>query len=186
MLEQKGAGTVLHWHKVGAKYGSDEQRKRSCQMSGSRRKISVILFLVAIGCSAFCQQRNMNSPDNTKLALLGFSRATEIAGGLITLGFGVWHFAIPSAFGWYGYLQDDPAELSRAIGASNFFLSFSLSMVGATSVVLPALVPENSSANTVWLWANVGLWTARSIYQVVAPQGTQVRSEEHTSELQSL
>ena len=106
--------------------------------------------------------------------MLGISRTTEAVGGLITLGFGVWHFFIPSMFGWYDYLQDDPAELSRGIGASNFFLSFSLCLIGATSIAFPSLFPDTRSANTVWLWANVGLWTARSIYQVVAPQGTQV------------
>jgi len=113
--------------------------------------------------------------DGVGSALLGISRATEVTGGLITLGFGIWHFFIPSMFSWYGYLQDDPEELSRAIGASNFFLSFSLCLIGATSVSFPLLFPDAGSANTAWLWANVALWTARSVYQAVAPQGTQVK-----------
>jgi hypothetical protein len=150
-------------------------------MSRSKRKIATILVLLAvIGCSAFAQGSDVVNPDNTNSALLGISRATEMAGGLITLGFGVWHFFIPSMFGWYDYLQDDPVELSRGIGASNFFLSFSLSLIGATSVAFPSLFPDSSSANTAWLWANVGLWTARSIYQAVAPQGTQVNGLAQT------
>ena len=36
------------------------------------------------------------------------------------------------------------------------------------------MYPYSGSANTVWLCANVGLWTARSVYQAVAPQGTQI------------
>jgi hypothetical protein len=144
-------------------------------MSRSKRRIaSCLVLLAAIGCSAFAQGSDVVNPVSANSALLGISKATEIAGGLITLGFGIWHFFIPSMFGWYDYLQDDPVELSRGIGASNFFLSFSLSLIGATSVAFPSLFPDSASANTVWLWANVGLWTARSIYQAVAPQGTQV------------
>jgi hypothetical protein len=127
-----------------------------------------------MACSAFAQGSDLVDQNSANSTLLGISRATEIAGGLITLGFGIWHFFIPSMFGWYDYLQDDPVELSRGVGASNFFLSFSLSLIGATSVAIPSLFPESGPVNTAWLWANVGLWTARSIYQAVAPQGTQV------------
>ena len=144
-------------------------------MSRSKRKIASIVFLLAAsGCSSFAQGSDVVDPDSANSTLVGIARATEMAGGLVTLGFGVWHFFIPSMFGWYDYLQDDPVELSRGIGASNFFLSFSLSLIGATSVAFPSLFPDSASANTVWLWANVGLWTARSIYQAVAPQGTQI------------
>lgn len=144
-------------------------------MSTSQRVVAAILLLLAaIGCQAFAQAANVVNAESASLALLGISRTTEAVGGLITLGFGVWHFFIPSMFGWYDYLQDDPAELSRGIGASNFFLSFSLCLIGATSIAFPSLFPDIRSANTVWLWANVGLWTARSVYQVVEPQGTQV------------
>jgi len=144
-------------------------------VSSSKRRIaSCLVLLAAIGCSAIAQGADLVNPDSTSSALEGIARATEISGGLITLGFGIWHFFIPSMFGWYDYLQDDPAELTRGVGASNFFLSFSLSLIGATSVALPSLFPDSGSANTAWLWANVGLWTARSIYQAVAPQGSQV------------
>jgi hypothetical protein len=144
-------------------------------MTMSTCRIASILFLLAtIGCSAFAQGADVVDPDSANSALLGISRAAEMTGGLITLGFGIWHFFIPSMFGWYDYLQDDPVELSRGVGASNFFLSFSLSLIGATSVAIPSLFPDSGLVNTAWLWANVGLWTARSIYQAVAPQGSQV------------
>jgi hypothetical protein len=139
-----------------------------------RRFVSLLVILAACGCSAFAQGSDVVDPHSAGSALSGISRATEVAGGLITLGFGIWHFFIPSMFGWYDFLSDDPVELTRAVGASNFFLSFSLSLIGATSVVFPSLFPDLGPANTAWLWANVGLWTARSIYQAVAPQGTQV------------
>lgn len=111
----------------------------------------------------------------TNSILLDISKGTEIAGGIITLGFGIWHFFIPSLFGWYDYLRDKPEELTRAISATNFFLSFSLSLIGGTSVVLPTIFPEAETFNIVWLWANTALWTARSVYQMANPQGTQIK-----------
>lgn len=144
-------------------------------MSTSKRRFACFLVLfTAFACPAFAQGTDVVDLDSAGSALSGISRAAKMAGGLITMGFGIWHFFIPSEFGWYDYLQDDPVELSRAVGASNFFLSFSLSLIGATSVAVPSLLPDRGPANTAWLWANVGLWTARSIYQAVAPQGTQV------------
>ena len=140
----------------------------------SRRITSLLVLLAAIGCSAFAQGSDVVRPDSAHLAWSGIARGTEITGGLITLGFGIWHFFIPSMFGWYDFLLDDPSELTRGVGASNFFLSFSLSLIGATSVAFPSLFPDSGPANTAWLWANVGLWTARSIYQAVAPQGSPV------------
>lgn len=136
---------------------------------------SLVVILATIGCPAFAEGSSVAGAASAGAALQGISKVTEITGGLVTLGFGIWHFFIPSMFGWYGYLQDDPAELSRAVGASNFFLSFSLCLIGATSVSIPLLFPDAGSVNTAWLWANVGLWTARSVYQAVAPQGTQVK-----------
>jgi hypothetical protein len=136
---------------------------------------SLIVILAATGCPAFAEGSLAAEADSVGSALRGISRVTEVTGGLVTLGFGIWHFFIPSMFGWYGYLQDDPAELSRAIGASNFFLSFSLCLIGATSVSIPLLFADAGSVNTAWLWTNVGLWTARSVYQAVAPQGSQVK-----------
>jgi hypothetical protein len=140
----------------------------------NRRLACCLVLFTAFACSALAQGSDVVDLESARSALSGISRAAEMAGGLITLGFGIWHFFIPSMFGWYDFLSDDPVELTRAVGASNFFLSFSLSLIGATSVAFPSLFPDNGPANTAWLWANVGLWTARSIYQAVAPQGSQV------------
>jgi hypothetical protein len=89
----------------------------------------LVLILAAIGCPAFAEGSTAAGAASADSALLGISRATQVAGGL----------------------------------------------VGATSVSLPLLFPDSQSVNTAWLWANVGLWTARSVYQAVAPQGAQVR-----------
>lgn len=97
--------------------------------------------------------------------------ACQLIGGAVTLGFGVWHFAVPELYGWKSYVPEAPESLVRAVEATNFFLSLSLSLVGATSVAMPFLSTPDDPATRAWLWTNVGLWTARAVYQLVRPQG---------------
>lgn len=96
----------------------------------------------------------------------------QVVGGTVALGFGVWHFAVPGLYGWQSYVPDAPQSLVDAVAATNFFMSFSLSLVGATSIVMPFLVDSATPVGRYWLWANVGLWTTRAMYQLVKPQGT--------------
>jgi hypothetical protein len=51
-------------------------------------------------------------------------------------------------------------------------MSFSLSLVGATNIAMPLLSDSAEPVSRYWLWANVGLWTTRAVYQLVKPQGT--------------
>jgi hypothetical protein len=97
---------------------------------------------------------------------------SQIAGGAVALGFGVWHFAVPSAFGWWSYVPDAPSTLIEAVDATNFFFSVSLSLIGAVNVVMPLIEERDSTFTQVWLWSNVALWTARAVYQLVKPQGS--------------
>ena len=103
---------------------------------------------------------------------LSLGDVCQVVGGAVTLGFGLWHFAVPSLYAWQSYVPDAPQSLVDAVAATNFFLSLSLSLVGASSVVMPFLSDAAAPASQYWLWANVGLWTIRAIYQLVKPQGT--------------
>jgi hypothetical protein len=49
-----------------------------------------------------------------------------------------------------------------------------MTIIGLTSIIVPAVFPEAQDFNTAWLWMLSGLWTARSVYQIVAPQGTEI------------
>jgi hypothetical protein len=49
-----------------------------------------------------------------------------IIGSVIMIGFGIWHFPIPSIYDWYGHIQDETGELVIAVRATNFFFSLSL------------------------------------------------------------
>ncbi len=98
--------------------------------------------------------------------------ACQVAGGAVALGFGLWHFFVPGLYGWQSYVPDAPQSLVDAVAATNFFLSFSLSMVGASNIVMPLLADSETPLGRYWLWANVGLWTTRAVYQVMRPQGS--------------
>jgi hypothetical protein len=96
----------------------------------------------------------------------------QIIGGAVALGFGLRHFAVPGLYQWWSYVPDAPASLVEAVEATNFFFSFSLSLIGATNVVMPLIADTASPVGRYWLWTNVALWTARSAYQLIKPQGS--------------
>jgi hypothetical protein len=103
---------------------------------------------------------------------LSLGDACQMVGGAVALGFGLWHFAVPGIYGWQSYVPDAPQSLVDAVAATNFFMSFSLSLVGATNIAMPLLSDSAEPVSRYWLWANVGLWTTRAVYQLVKPQGT--------------
>ncbi len=96
----------------------------------------------------------------------------QMVGGAVALGFGLWHFAVPSIYGWQSYVPDAPKSLVDAVAATNFFFSLSLSLFGATNVVAPFIADSSNPERRSWLWVNVGLWTTRALYQIIKPQGT--------------
>ncbi len=131
---------------------------------------AVAVLLAQVAARGFAQTQS--SVDAPTPWLESAAAVGQVVGGAVTLGFGVWHFFVPAAFGWYDYLSDDPPELEKAIRATNFFFSASLSIVGAANVALPLFGEDAAAFNRVWLWSMVALWTSRSVYQAVAPQGT--------------
>lgn len=103
---------------------------------------------------------------------LSTGEVCQLLCGAVTLGFGIWHFAVPALYRWQSYVPDAPDSLERAVEATNFFFSLSLSMVGVTSIVMPFITDAAEPIARFWLWANVGLWTSRVVYQFVKPQGS--------------
>jgi hypothetical protein len=96
----------------------------------------------------------------------------QIVGGAVELGFGLWHFAVPGLYRWQSYVPDAPESLVEAVSATNFFFSFSLSLMGAANIVMPLIADQNTPAGRYWLWTNVALWSGRAAYQVIKPQGS--------------
>ena len=92
-----------------------------------------------------------------------------VAGGSITLCFGVWHFFVPVKYNWFSYTPSIPSELKRAIVASNFFLSTMLVLLGIVTMYFA--ICEAKEVRIILIIMSV-LWFTRTIYQIVEPQGS--------------
>ncbi len=114
------------------------------------------------------------SHPDSEPSLMTAARISSIAGGAVSLGFGVWHLFVPELYGWNSYLEQHPPELKKAVNATNFFFGISLSLLGGWSILMPTFFKDSASANLAWSWTMAGLWTIRSVYQIFNPQGSEV------------
>ncbi len=105
---------------------------------------------------------------------LNWLRIAVFIGGIITLGFGIWHFFVPTLYDWGSYMVLLPDELMRGILATNFFLGFSLSIVGALTIIMCIWLWKNLAVMRLWVWTMVLLWAVRFGYQALNPQGQMV------------
>jgi len=92
-------------------------------------------------------------------------------GSIVSIGFGVWHFFVPTIWKWYSYIDIKAPELVLAVRATNIFFSLSLVLIGVMNMVLVS--SEHSSKHTIItiLAVNIILWLIRVVLQIVAPQG---------------
>lgn len=99
-------------------------------------------------------------------------KVLTILGSAIMMGFGAWHFFVPTIWKWYSYMDVQATELVLAVRATNFFFSLSLVLIGALNIIL--ISSPNTSKSTVitLLLVNIILWFARVALQAVSPQGT--------------
>ncbi|MDH5680809.1 MAG: hypothetical protein OEZ36_04420 [Spirochaetota bacterium] len=93
------------------------------------------------------------------------------AGSVMMLGFGLWHFFVPSIHNWFSYIPEAPSELLKAIRAANFFLSLELCVFGVMGITLSLMITTNRKAVLLYLLLMSGLWIIRAFYQLVEPQG---------------
>jgi len=124
------------------------------------------------GLFAFPHQVSAQSSGGSVGIGLSAGDVCQVIGGAVALGFGIWHFAVPELYRWQSYVPDAPDSLVRAVDATNFFFSFLLSMIGVTNIVMPFITDAAEPISRFWLWANVGLWTSRVVFQLVKPQGS--------------
>jgi len=137
------------------------------------RKYPALACAIVVMCfSAFPVRLFAQSSAEAGTLTLSLGDVCQIAGGTVALGFGLWHFAVPGIYGWQSYVPEAPQSLVDAVAATNFFMSLSLSMFGASNIVMPLLAESATPLGRYWLWANVGLWTTRVVYQLVKPQGS--------------
>jgi hypothetical protein len=100
------------------------------------------------------------------------ARILALIGSIVTIGFGVWHFFVPRAYKWYGYIQTEVTELVRAVRAINVFFSLSLVLLGGLTIVFGFAKQSTSFAFKAMLIVMCILWLTRVALQIVSPQGS--------------
>lgn len=137
------------------------------------RKAEALAYAIVFVCFAAAPVRLFaQSGGEVGISTFSLGDVCQVVGGAVTLGFGLWHFAVPGIYGWQSYVPEAPQSLVDAVAATNFFLSLSLTIVGASNIVMPLLADSATPSGRYWLWANAGLWTTRAVYQLVKPQGS--------------
>ena len=97
-----------------------------------------------------------------------------MVGSLSSIGFGVWHFFVPTMWNWYSYIDANTTELVVAIRAINVFFSLSLVLFGVVNVLFIYGEQSNRYSIIVMLAANSLLWLARVTLQIIYPQGSMI------------
>lgn len=95
-----------------------------------------------------------------------------IVGSVSSIGFGIWHFFVPSMWNWYSYIDVNATELVVAIRAINVFFSLSLVLFGVVNILFIYGDQSNRYSITVMLAATCILWLTRVVFQVIYPQGS--------------
>lgn len=95
-----------------------------------------------------------------------------IFGSSASIGFGVWHFFVPTAWKWYSYIDINATELVAAVRAINAFFSLSLVLFGIVNILLIYGDRSNRYSIMVMLAATCVLWLTRVSFQVIYPQGS--------------
>ena len=136
-----------------------------------KRNTRALACAIAVVCLSAVPARLFAQPAGGGEALtFSLDDACQAAGGAVALGFGLWRFTVPGTYGWQSYVPEAPQTLVDAVAGTNFFMSFSLSLIGASNIVMPLLAESSTPLGRYWQWANVGLWTTRVVYQFMKPQ----------------
>lgn len=93
-------------------------------------------------------------------------------GSCASIGFGIWHFFVPTIWKWYSYMDVTATELVAAVRAINAFFSMSLVLFGIVNILLVYGDKSNRYSISVMLAATCVLWITRVIFQLIYPQGS--------------
>jgi len=95
-----------------------------------------------------------------------------MVGGGASIGFGAWHFFVPTLWNWYAYIDSHATELVIAVRAINIFFSLSLVLFGLVNILLVYGGKSNRYSIIVVLVTTSLLWLTRVFLQVIYPQGS--------------
>ena len=102
-----------------------------------------------------------------------------LIGSSASIGFGIWHFFVPTAWKWYSYIEPNATELVAAVRAINAFFSLSLVLIGIVNILLIYGERSNRYSIIVMLAATCILWLTRVAFQVIYPQGSLYPGLQH-------
>jgi hypothetical protein len=100
------------------------------------------------------------------------ARVLVTIGSSASIGFGVWHFLVPTIWKWYSYIDVNATEMVAAVRAINAFFSLSLVLFGMVNILLIYGDKSNRYSIIVVLAATCVLWLTRVAFQVIFPQGS--------------
>jgi len=83
-----------------------------------------------------------------------------MTGSSASIGFGIWHFLVPTAWNWYSYIDSNAIELIAAVRAINVFFSLSLVLSGIVDIQLIYGDRSNRYSIIVMLAATCISWTS--------------------------
>jgi hypothetical protein len=98
-----------------------------------------------------------------------FFRVLLLAGLCISLGFGLWHFAIPYQYRWHSYLPGAPRAITVSIDWINFF--FSLLLTGISTVLIlfrKRIYQRDPLAVTIFAFLTF-VWLSRVAITLIRP-----------------
>lgn len=99
-------------------------------------------------------------------------RVLVLMGSAVSVGFGVWHFFVPTWWNWTAYIDPSAPELVLAVRAINAFFSLALVLFGVVNVLLVWGKRPNRYSIAVVLAAACVLWATRVAFQIAYPQGS--------------
>jgi len=122
----------------------------------------------------FSPVRFLPSRRGLRRTRLSLGDVCQVISGAAALGFGLWHFAVPSSTAG-GRTFPMPSD-SRNSGRRNKLLLQLFAFLDRGHEHRDALITDAAEPISLyWRWANVGLWTARVVYQLVKPQEATAR-----------
>jgi hypothetical protein len=92
-------------------------------------------------------------------------------GSMCTVGFGIWHFFVPTQWEWYSYISPQAPELVLAVRAINVFFSLCLVLIGIANMLFVYFAPTRFALIVMFAMSSL-LWAVRCFFQIIYPQGS--------------
>lgn len=103
------------------------------------------------------------------MALENLNKILINTGLIISFGFGVWHFLIPTLYKWFDYIPNAPDNLIVAIRWTNFFFSLMLSGYSLLLLLLQKRIIARDFIALMFYGFLVFLWLCRVIMTIILP-----------------